>query len=153
MGLGAPYWNMRAKGVITGLTRGSGKNHIIRAALESVAYQTNDILDAMKNAVGIPISALKVDGGASKNLFLMQFQADISNIRVQRFKDAEATALGAAFLAGLASGFWRDREALASLAREADIIEPSMTQETREDNLKGWKRAVKAAVYLSDPNV
>jgi glycerol kinase len=150
VGLGAPYWNMRAKGIVTGLTRGSGKNHMIRAALESVAYQTNDILESMKQAIGTPLGVLKADGGASKNPFLMKFQSDISDIRVQRFKNAEATALGAAFLAGLFTGFWRDREELASLERESDIIEPEMSQETRARNLKGWKRAVKTAIYLSE---
>ena len=150
VGLGAPYWNMRAKGIITGLTRGSGKNHIIRAALESVAYQTNDILNAMQNAVGTPMRMLKADGGASKNPFLMKFQADISDIRVQRFRDAEATALGAAFLAGLSTGMWKDRGELALLARESDIIEPSMPEETRKKNLTGGKKAVRTAIYLSE---
>lgn len=150
VGLGAPYWNMRAKGIVTGLTRGSGKNHIIRAALESVAYQTNDILNAMQNAVGTPMRMLKADGGASKNPFLMKFQADISDIRVQRFRDAEATALGAAFLAGLSTGMWKDRGELALLARESDIIEPSMPEETRKKNLTGWKKAVRTAIYLSE---
>lgn len=150
VGLGAPYWNMRAKGIVTGLTRGSGKNHMIRAALESVAYQTNDILESMKQAVGMPLGVLKADGGASKNPFLMKFQSDISDIRVQRFKNAEATALGAAFLAGLFSGFWKDREELSSLERESDMIVPEMTEETRSRNLKGWKRAVKTAIYLSE---
>ena len=150
VGLGAPYWNMRAKGIVTGLTRGSGKNHMIRAALESVAYQTNDILESMKQAVGTPLGVLTADGGASKNPFLMKFQSDISDIRVQRFKNAEATALGAAFLAGLFSGFWKDREELSSLERESDMIVPEMTEETRSRNLKGWKRAVKTAIYLSE---
>ena len=153
VGLGAPYWNMRAKGVITGLTRGSGKNHIIRAALEAVAYQTSDILEAMKRASGIPLGTLRVDGGASQNPFLMKFQADISDIRVQRFKEAEATALGAAFLAGLFTGFWRDRRELLSLQREADVIEPTMSEEKRKENLVGWKKAVQAAIYLSDLNL
>ena len=150
VGLGAPYWNMKAKGIVTGLTRGSGKNHIIRASLESVAYQTNDILCAMKKAVGIPMRTLKADGGASKNPFLMQFQADISDIRVQKFKDAEATALGAAFLAGLFVGFWKDRAELASLGRASDIIEPAMSDERRTKNLRGWKKAVQTAIYLSE---
>ena len=153
VGLGAPYWNMRAKGVITGLTRGSGKNHIIRAALEAVAYQTSDILEAMKRASGIPLGTLRADGGASQNPFLMKFQADISDIRVQRFKEAEATALGAAFLAGLFTGFWRDRRELLSLQREADVIEPTMSEEKRKENLVGWKKAVQAAIYLSDLNL
>ncbi len=150
VGLGAPYWNMRAKGIVTGLTRGSGKNHVIRASLESVAYQTNDILCAMKKAVGIPIRTLKADGGASKNPFLMQFQADISDIRVQRFKQAEATALGAAFLAGLFIGFWRDREELTALGRDADVLAPAMSEAQREKNLRGWKKAVRTAIYLSE---
>ena len=150
VGLGAPYWNMRAKGIVTGLTRGSGKNHIIRAALESVAYQTNDILSAMKKAVGTPMRTLKADGGASKNPFLMKFQADISDIRVQRFTDAEATALGAAFLAGLSTGMWKDRGELSLLGRESDTIEPSMPEETRKKNLAGWKKAVRTAIYLSE---
>ena len=150
VGLGAPYWNMRAKGMVTGLTRGSGKNHIIRAALESVAYQTNDILDAMREAVGVPMRTLKADGGASRNPFLMQFQADISDIRVQRFRDAEATALGAAFLAGLFTGFWSSREELKTLQREADILSPAMSAEKRSSNLKGWRKAVRTAIYLSE---
>lgn len=150
VGLGAPHWNMRAKGMITGLTRGSGKNHVIRAALESVAYQTNDILNAMKNAVGTPLRTLKADGGASGNPFLMQFQADISDIRVQKFKDAEATALGAAFLAGLFTGFWRDRAELAALQRACDVLAPAMTEEKRAENLKGWQKAVRTAIYLSE---
>ena len=104
----------------------------------------------MKQAVGTPLGVLKADGGASKNPFLMKFQSDISDIRVQRFKNAEATALGAAFLAGLFTGFWKDREELASLERESDIIEPEMTEEMRIKNLKGWKRAVKTAIYLSE---
>ena len=150
VGLGAPYWNMRAKGIVTGLTRGSGKNHIIRASLESVAYQTNDILNAMEKAAGISMRTLKADGGASKNPFLMQFQADISDIRVQRFKDAEATALGAAFLAGLFTGFWRDRAELASLGRASDILEPAMAEAQRAKNLRGWKKAVRTAIWLSE---
>ena len=93
---------------------------------------------------------LKVDGGASKNPFLMKFQSDISDIRVQRFKDAEATALGAAFLAGIFTGFWKDRDEIASLQRDSDMIDPTMSEKTRRQNLNGWKQAVRAAIYLSD---
>ena len=149
-GLGAPYWNMRARGTITGLTRGSGRNHIIRAALESIAYQTNDILIAMQKAIGSPLSILKADGGASKNPFLMQFQADISNIPVEKSEETEATALGAAFLAGLFTGFWKNREELSSLCAKSKVFIPSMTEETRKQNLEGWQKAVNATVFLSE---
>ncbi|MBR7161052.1 MAG: glycerol kinase, partial [Clostridia bacterium] len=149
-GLGAPHWNMRARGTITGLTRGSGRNHIIRAALESVAYQTNDILIAMQEAIGAPLHTLKVDGGASKNPFLMQFQADVSHIPVERFERTEATALGAAFLAGLFTGFWKNREELSSLCAESEVFTPSMPEDVREKNLKGWQKAVKTAIFLSE---
>ena len=150
-GLGAPHWNMRARGMITGLTRGSGRNHIIRAALESIAYQTNDILIAMQKAIGSPLGVLKADGGASQNPFLMQFQADISHIPVERFEKTEATALGAAFLAGLYTGFWKNREELSSLCEKSAVFTPCMTDETRTKNLEGWQKAVKAAIFLSDP--
>ena len=149
-GLGAPYWNMRARGMITGLTRGSGRNHIIRAALEAIAYQTNDILSAMQKAIGSPLGVLKVDGGASKNPFLMQFQADISNIPVERFEETEATALGAAFLAGLYTGFWKNREELSSLFSDSCVFAPSMPEEARRKNLEGWKKAVQAVICLSE---
>ena len=141
---------MRARGTITGLTRGSGRNHIIRAALESIAYQTNDILIAMQKAIGSPLSILKADGGASKNPFLMQFQADISNIPVEKSEETEATALGAAFLAGLFTGFWKNREELSSLCAESKVFIPSMTEETRKQNLEGWQKAVNATVFLSE---
>ena len=149
-GLGAPHWNMRARGTITGLTRGSGRNHIIRAALESIAYQTNDILIAMQKAVGSPMRVLKADGGASKNPFLMQFQADLSGMPVERFEETEATALGAAFLAGLFTGFWKNRDEISSLFSDSCSFIPSMTDETRKKNLEGWQKAVKAAICLSE---
>lgn len=148
-GLGAPHWDMHARGMITGLSRGSGRNHIIRAALESIAYQTNDILQAMQDETHTPLRALKVDGGASKNPFLMQFQSDISAIAVHKSGETEATALGAAFLAGIYAGFWKDREELASLCSVSEIHFPSMKKESREKNLRGWHRAVKAAMALS----
>ena len=148
-GLGAPHWDMQARGTVTGLTRGSGRNHIIRAALESIAYQTNDILQAMQNSIKNPLRSLKVDGGASKNGFLMQFQSDISAIAVHKAGETEATALGAAFLAGLSVGLWKDRRELSSLCSVSDIYFPSMTKEEREKNLLGWQKAVKMTTYLS----
>ena len=149
-GLGAPYWDMSARGSILGLTRGTGRDHIIRAALESIAYQTNDILIAMQKAIGSPLCVLKVDGGASQNPFLMQFQADISSIPVKRFEETEATALGVAFLAGLFIGFWKDREEISSLFADSHSFIPSMKEETRTKNLEGWQKAVQAAICLSE---
>lgn len=145
-GLGAPYWDMYARGTIVGMTRGSGRNHIIRAALESIAYQTDDILQSMKKASGVSIRRLKVDGGASRNGFLMQFQADISNLEVAGAADAEATALGAAFLAGLYSGIWQSREELENLLLAAHVNKPAMSEEVRLQNLFGWHRAVSCAI-------
>ncbi len=140
-GLGAPYWDMYARGTIVGLTRGSGRNHIIRAALESIAYQTEDILSAMQTAAKAPMKALKVDGGASKNRFLMQFQSDISKVEILRADETEATALGAAYLAGLTVGLWKSREELKSLHNTAEAFIPSMDEQTRQKNLEGWHRA------------
>jgi glycerol kinase len=148
-GLGAPHWDMSARGTITGLTRGSGRNHIIRAALEAIAYQTNDILDAMQKTIDTPLRVLKVDGGASRNAFLMQFQSNISAIAVQKSGETEATALGAAFLAGLAAGFWKDRDELRTLCTVSDTYFPSMTPDIREKNRKGWQKAVRSTMYLS----
>lgn len=143
-GLGAPYWDMHARGTITGLTRGSGINHIIRAALESIAYQTNDIISAMANDMENDITSLKVDGGASANKFLMQFQADISNLDIIRPSLTEATAAGAAFLAGLAVGFFESREQIANLNKNSDIFKPKMEIEQREALTTGWQRAINA---------
>ena len=144
-GLGAPYWDMYARGNISGLTRGSGRNHIIRACLESIAYQTNDILRAMESDNGLPISALCVDGGASANNLLMQFQADISDVKVIRPKNKEATARGAAFLAGLACGVYKDREHLRELLSDTDGFIPTMSEERRTALTDGWKKAVARA--------
>ena len=144
-GLGAPYWDMYARGTITGLTRGSGRNHIIRAALESIAYQTNDILSAMKNDTGIDFSVLYADGGASANKLLMQFQADISDVKVICPSSAEATALGAAFLAGLACGFYASKEELLSLKGIRNEFAPQMQQQKRAALLKGWENAVECS--------
>ena len=146
-GLGAPHWDMYARGTIVGLTRGSGRNHIIRAALEAIAYQTEDILSHMGNALGTPLHTLKVDGGATRNPFLMQFQADISHLPVVRAASAEATALGAAFLAGLSVGFWKDRDELSAIIQTAETFTPHMDDETRAKNLAGWRKAVSAAIY------
>ena len=145
-GLGAPYWDMYARGTIVGLTRGSNSNHIIRAALESIAFQTEDLLDAMRTEVKEPIPALRVDGGASNNDFLMQFQADISNIDVERCETAETTALGAAFLAGLTSGFWQDRTELRKLRHVRDTFHPEMQSHCRNEQKRLWRKAVQCAM-------
>ena len=144
-GLGAPYWDMNARGTITGLTRGTNLNHIIRASLESIAYQTQDLLSAMRQDTDTPLTSLRVDGGAASNNFLMQFQADISDTAVIRLSTGEATAMGAAFLAGLAVGFWKDRAELLLLCREGGRFEPSLDEEERKNKLEGWRKAVAAA--------
>ena len=136
---------MNARGAITGLTRGTGIEHIIRASLESIAYQTNDLLAAMVADSSSKIETLRVDGGAAANNFLMQFQADISNTVVFRPSNQEATAAGAAFLAGLATGFFKDRDELLSLCQNGVEFKPSMDKEKREELLIGWHKAVKAA--------
>ncbi|MEZ4888299.1 MAG: glycerol kinase GlpK [Chitinophagales bacterium] len=140
-GLGAPYWDMYARGAIFGLTRGTGKEHLIRATLESLAYQTRDVLDAMEKDAGIQLSALKVDGGAAANSLLMQFQADILNVPVKRPKVIETTALGAAYLAGIAVGFYKKEELVNNQELDASF-EPSMESEQREKLYKGWQKAV-----------
>lgn len=141
-GLGAPYWDMYARGAILGLTRGTSRNHIIRAALEAIAYQSNDVLQATAQDSGLPLRELRVDGGASRNGFLMQFQADISDIDVIRPKNTETTALGAAYLAGLATGVWKS---LAEIKRHKPIDQvyhAAMKAECRRKNLEGWNSAV-----------
>ena len=145
VGLGAPYWDMYARGIIVGLTRGTNKNHIIRAALESIAYQTKDVLDAMVKEVGADISCIKVDGGASKNKFLMQFQSDIVGKKVIRPIITETTALGAAYLAGLAVGFWKDKEEISKLWYSSEEFNPNMEEEKKEKYYKGWKKAIERA--------
>ena len=150
-GLGAPYWNPYARGMIVGLTRGTAKEHFIRATLESLAYQTQDVLEAMEKDSGIHLKNLRVDGGASANDFLMQFQADITNKEVLRPECIETTALGAAYLAGIAVGFWKDKEDIRRNWSLERTFAPSMPQERREAKLKGWKRAVRCAVsYAQD---
>ena len=146
-GLGAPYWDMYARGTICGLTRGAGRNHIVRAALESIAYQTNDLILAMQNDAGVVVTSLKADGGASKNQFLMQFQSDISNTNVICPKNAEATALGAALLAGITAGIIDDDT--ASINSDATTFKPNITEHERNQNLLGWKRAVESTIAFT----
>ncbi len=142
VGLGSPYWDMYARGTIIGLTRDSNKNHIIRAGLESIAYQTRDLIEAMKEDSGIELTTLRVDGGAVKNNFLMQFQADILNSNVHRSEIIETTALGAAYLAGLAVGFWNDKECIKENWKLEKEFRSNLDKELREKYYKGWKRAV-----------
>ncbi len=149
-GLGAPFWDMNARGTIVGLTAGSGKNHIIRASLEAICYQTEDVLSAMRADMGTDITSLKVDGGASANALLMQMQSDISGIRVIRSENAEATALGAAYLAGLAVGFFSGREELCPESSEGESFSPSINNEERCEKLAGWHKAVKACRCFSE---
>ena len=145
VGLGAPYWDQYARGTIVGLTRGVNRNHIVRATLESIAYQVNDVLTAMQEDSGMPITSLRVDGGACDNDFLMQFQADILNTSVVRPYCIETTAMGAAYLAGLAVGYWRSKEEILANHIIAAEFKPQMGQAKRESLLQGWHNAVKAA--------
>lgn len=144
-GLGAPYWDAYARGTIVGLTRGVNSNHIIRATLEGIAYQTRDVLDAMQADSGIKLDALRVDGGAVANNFLMQFQSDVLDTQVLRPQVTEVTALGAAYLAGLAVGFWDSLDELEDKAEVDKIFVPHHDEEKRSRRYKGWKRAVKCA--------
>ncbi|MEG0805063.1 MAG: glycerol kinase GlpK [Lachnospiraceae bacterium] len=149
-GMGAPYWNPYARGSIYGITRGCTKEHFITATLESIAYQTVDILKAIEEDSGIALTGLKVDGGASANDFLMQFQSDILNTEVQRPKSIETTALGAAYLAGLATGYWKNKEEIVENWQMGHKFSPNMPEDVREKKLKGWKRAVKATLLWAD---
>ena len=142
-GLGAPYWDQYARGTIVGLSRGVNKYHIIRATLESIGYQVNDVLHAMKADSGIDLAALKVDGGASANDFLMQFQSDIINAPVKRPSCVETTAMGAAYLAGLAVGYWNSKEDVIKNWAVDKIFSPIMGEDQRERKIKGWNKAVK----------
>ena len=144
-GLGAPHWDPYARGAIMGLTRGVNKYHLIRATLESLAFQTNDVLRAMERDSGIHLGSLKVDGGASMNNFLMQFQADIMNAPVHRPACVETTAMGAAYLAGLAVGFWKDKEDVKRHWRMDSEFLPAMDEEKRSEEIAGWNKAVSAA--------
>jgi glycerol kinase len=145
VGLGAPHWDAYARGMIIGLTRGSGREHIARAALESICYQTRDVLERMREDAGIDLSELRVDGGAARNNFLMQFQADVLGIPVVRPANAETTAAGAAYLAGLGVGFWSDVEELRQLWERERTFEPRMSESERRELIEGWERAVSRA--------
>lgn len=151
-GLGAPYWNPYARGIITGLTRGTNKCHIIRATLESIAYQVNDVLEAMVLDSKIDLRSLKVDGGACLNDFMMQFQSDICLAPVQRLACVETTAMGAAYLAGLAVGYWRSMDDICAQYHIEHTFTPNKNEEKRTRRLKGWKKAVKAAIILTEDN-
>lgn len=145
-GLGAPYWDMYARGAVLGLTRGTKREHLVRATLESLAYQTKDILEAMQQDSGIELKSLKVDGGASANNFLLQFQSDILGVPVMRPSVVETTALGAAFLAGLAVKFWNNQQEIQSVCQIDKIFESKMDNEIRIKKYRGWKKAVKRSM-------
>jgi glycerol kinase len=145
-GLGAPYWDMYARGTITGITSGTRREHIIRATLESIAYQSRDVLEAMEQDSGIRLKQLKVDGGASVSRFLMQFQADIMGIAVNRPEITETTALGAAYLAGLGTGFWKDREEIRKSWKSDRVFIPSMDEGMKEMKYTRWKKAVERSM-------
>ncbi|MDR0948751.1 MAG: glycerol kinase GlpK [Lachnospiraceae bacterium] len=149
-GLGAPYWKPRAKGAVLGMTRGVTKEHWIRAVLESIAYQSYDIVRAMEQDIGAPTKVLRVDGGASANRFLMQFQADLCKTIVVRPSCIETTALGAAYLAGLSTGFWKDTQEIRSFHQIADQFTPSMDEDQRLSRLIGWKKAVECAILWGE---
>jgi glycerol kinase len=145
VGLGAPYWDSYARGAIVGLTRGAGRAQVVRATLESIAYQTRDVVEAMRADSGLALQALRVDGGAVKNNFLMQFQADILGVPVQRPAVTETTALGAAYLAGLAVGFWASPEQIAQQWRIEHTFTPQISADQRDTLYDGWKRAIERA--------
>lgn len=142
-GLGAPYWDAAARGTITGITRGTLREHIVRAALEGIAYEVCDLVAAMEKDAGIKINSLAVDGGACKNGFLMQFQSDVLNCKVIRPKVAETTALGAAYLAGLNAGYWRGLEEIKKNAEAEKVFVPKMEEEERQTLLNGWRAALR----------
>ena len=144
-GLGAPYWDSYARGTILGLTRGTRREHLVRAVVESLAYQASDVIEAMEKDSGIHLKTLKVDGGACANDFLMQFQADILNVQVARPECIETTALGAAYLAGLSVGVWKNQEDVCANWALQRTFSPDMTQEYREELLEGWKKAVQCS--------
>ncbi|MGO4182640.1 glycerol kinase GlpK [Paenibacillus sp. MCAF9] len=149
VGLGTPYWNSDVRGAVFGLTRGTSKAHFVRAVLESLAYQTKDVLSVMEEESGLPLESLCVDGGAVANNMLMQFQSDLLGVPVERPVVNESTALGAAYLAGLAVGFWQNREELAKLRQVDKVFKPAMEEETRTDLYSGWHRAVRAAMAFA----
>ena len=148
-GLGAPYWSQHSRGLMVGLTRGFNRNHLVRATLESIAYETHDIVKAMEEDAGVKLSELKVDGGASANNFLLGFQSDILNAKVYRPSCIETTALGAAYMAGLAVGYYNDLEEIKENWAIDRIFEPSMSEVKRIEKLNGWKKAIDTALYWS----
>lgn len=148
-GLGAPYWNADARGAIFGLTRGTTQEHIIRATVESLAYQTYDVIEAMRKDSHLTLSALRVDGGAARNDFLLQFQSDLLQCEVMRSFISETTALGAAYLAGLAVGYWRDQAQIKALHREGSTFIPSRNQKKQQERLAGWHRAIRGVNAFS----
>lgn len=149
-GLGAPYWNAHARGALFGITRGTNHAHIARAALDSIAYQSADLLKAMQADAGIPIRELRVDGGATANDLLMQFQADLLDCKVVRPTITETTALGAAYLAGLGVGIWKNQEELSKQWKAERIFNPDLASAKRAILVKGWQRAVKATIAWAD---
>jgi len=144
VGLGTPYWDSDARGALFGLTRGTGKSHIARATLESICYQSMDVLRAMEEDTKMPIKSFKVDGGATVNTFLMQFQSDILNLDVERPVIQETTALGAAYLSGLSTGYWKSTDEIKSSWKLEKLFTPHMNDAERSQNIKGWKVAVSA---------
>jgi len=151
-GIGAPYWDMYARGLVIGITRDTTRNQIVRAALESICLQTADVLEAMTRTTGSQLRSLKVDGGASVNNFLMQLQADILGLPIERSAIAETTALGAAFLAGLAVGLWDDLGQLKTLRKVDRVFKPAMDEDIRAQIRLGWKRAVQRALNWTRPD-
>lgn len=145
-GLGTPYWDTDARGIITGLTRGVNRNHIVRAGLEAIAFQTSDVINAMEKDAKTKISTLRVDGGASANNFLMQFQSDILDCDIIRLKVIETTAMGAAFLAGLAVGFWKDKDELKGLLKMENLFQPQISYDKRIKLISGWNKAIEKAM-------
>ena len=149
-GLGAPYWDPEARGAMFGLTRGTTREHIVRAVLQSLVYQNEDLLSAMEADTGRKITVLKVDGGAARNDLLMQFQADISDLEVVRYASIESTSLGAAYLAGLAAGYYESFEDIVASREIAKTFSPEIDDATRADKLEGWHRAVRATRAFSE---
>ena len=149
-GLGAPHWSQRARGCVVGITRGFSRAHLVRATLESLAYQTHDIVRAMERDSGIPIAELKVDGGASANNFLMQFQSDLIGSDVYRPRCIETTALGAAYLAGLAVGYWSSLEDVKNNWAVDRVFIAEMEEEKRRSLLRGWSKAVRCALLWGE---
>ncbi len=149
-GLGAPYWKQSARGIVVGLTRGCSRAHFVRATLESLAYQSYDIAKAMEKDSGLKITSLRVDGGASANNFLMQFQSDILNSEVVRPRCIETTALGAAYLAGLATGYWKSKEDIKKNWAVDKLFESNITETKRSRLINGWNKAVKTAIFWAE---